>query len=190
MPQAPVRDRSSPAVEEVQLPTGQRAVIRHVGAGDRRALLRFMEHLSAESRYLRFFSAACDLTAAAAWAASADGRDHLGLLALDSGGEVIGHAACCRLYGPRAEVAVEVAEEHRHEGLATVLIVRLAREAERAGVDRLIAEVLPENGDMLAVFHDGFAALTHITDGEAHVEFPASAWRDVQARLGAPQPRS
>lgn len=190
MPQAQVRHRARPTLEEVELRTGQRAVIRHVGADDRRALVRFMEHLSAESRYLRFFSATCDVTAAAAWAADADGRDHLGLLALDSGGEVIGHAACCRLYGPRAEVAVEVAEDHRHEGLATILIIRLAREAERAGVDRLIAEVLPQNREMLAVFHDGFAAGIHVADGQVHVEFPTCAWHDVDTRLGAPQPHS
>jgi L-amino acid N-acyltransferase YncA len=93
----------------------------------------------------RFFTAAADLTTAASWAAGADGRNHLGLLALDDSGKIIGHAACCRVYGHRAEVAVEISDHACHQGLATLLIAELARRAEAMGIRGFIAEVLPEN---------------------------------------------
>jgi L-amino acid N-acyltransferase YncA len=146
-----------------------------------------MQRLSAESRRMRFFSPAYDLESAARWAASADGIDHLGVLALDSHGQVRGHAACVRMYGPRAEVAVEVDQSCRHQGLATMLIARLAREAEEKQIRYFVAEVLPDNHDMLAVFHDGFDASRRLVDGEVDIEFPTTAWRVTADRFAAPR---
>jgi hypothetical protein len=60
----------------------------------------------------------------------------------------------------RAEVAVEVADDLHHLGLATLLMFRLARFAEEHQIPCFFAEVLPENSDMLVVFRDGFAAVT------------------------------
>jgi L-amino acid N-acyltransferase YncA len=145
-----------------------------------------MRGLSPESRRLRFFTPAYDLESAARWAASADGVDHLGLLALGAHDELLGHAACIRMYGPRAEVAVEVAESCRHQGLATLLIARLAHEAKGQQIRSFVAEVLPDNHEMLAVFFDGFDASRHIADGEVDIEFPTSAWRLPETRLTQP----
>lgn len=142
-----------------------------------------MQRLSPEARRLRFFSPAYDLEAAARWAASADGLDHLGIVAVGSQGQILGHVACVRMYGPRAEVAVEVDESFRHQGLATLLITRLAREAEHKQIRSFVAEVLPENLDMLAVFHDGFDASRHFADGEVDIEFPTTAWHLAHPRL-------
>jgi len=36
--------------------------------------------------------------------------------------------------------------------------------------------VLPENAEMLTVFHDGFASSQQIVGGIAEVEFPTSHW--------------
>jgi len=171
-----------------RLRDGSEVHIRHVARDDRQALLVFMQRLSLESRRLRFFSPAYDLESAAIWAASADGIDHLGLVALGSSGEVLGHAACVRMYGPRAEVAVEIDESCRKQGLATLLLGRLAREAERKQIRSFVAEVLPENHAMLAVFYDGFDASSHSADGEVDIEFPTTAWRLPARRLTDPEP--
>ncbi len=81
-------------------------------------------------------------------------------------------------------MAVAVADELHHLGLATLLVIRLAQFAEDRQITRFFAEVLPENRDMLAVFRDGFAAVTvHGRDG-VEVEFPTSSWRAAQARFG------
>jgi L-amino acid N-acyltransferase YncA len=129
--------------------------IRHVTRDDEPALFGFMQRLSPEARRLRFFSVASDLESAARWAASADGIDHLGLVAI-SCGQILGHVACVRMYGHRAEIAVEVEESCRSQGLARLLIAELSREAEEKQIRSLVAEVLPGNHEMLAVFHDGF----------------------------------
>jgi L-amino acid N-acyltransferase YncA len=171
-----------------RLRDGTEIRIRHVTGDDQPALLAFMQHLSPDSRRMRFFSPACDLRAAAKWAASADGTDHIGILALDDRSQLLGHAACVRMAGARAEVAIEVDDTHRHQGLATILIAKLAREAEQKQIRHFVAEVLPENHEMLDVFHDGFDADCQFAEGEVDVEFPTSAWQLPPSRLG--QPRS
>jgi GNAT superfamily N-acetyltransferase len=162
---------------------GSEILIRQVSSTDADALLTFMRSLSPESRQLRFFTAASDVERAARWAATADGVQHIGFVALDTEERILAHAVCVRLYGSRAEVAVEVDEDHRNLGLATLLLRRVAREAEHQGVRRLIAEVLPENRDMLGIFRDGFAAVTTVGRDEIDVEFPTSSWRTAHARL-------
>jgi GNAT superfamily N-acetyltransferase len=156
---------------------GSEILIRQVSSTDADALLTFMRSLSPESRQLRFFTAASDVERAARWAATADGVQHIGFVALDTEERILAHAVCVRLYGSRAEVAVEVDEDHRNLGLATLLLRRVAREAEHQGVRRLIAEVLPENHDMLSVFHDEFHTSGRSQDGEVDLEFPSSAWQ-------------
>lgn len=168
--------------ETIELRDGSRVRFRAPTPADSDQLLGFLQSLSPESRRLRFFSPACDLAANARWASNADGVDHIGLLALDQNETIVAHAACERLYGLRGEVAVEVDEDHRHLGLASLLLRRLARDAERQGIRTLIAEVLPENHEMLAVFHDEFCADDHHVDDEIDVEFPSAAWETTADR--------
>lgn len=167
--------------QTIQLRDGRRELVRSPCREDAGALLAFLSRLSPQSRQLRFFSVACDLEEAAAWAASADGIDHIGLIALE-GERIVAHAACSRLYGLRGEVAVEVDEDHRHLGLASQLLRRLAQEAERKGIRHLIAEVLPDNHEMLAVFRDEFAAEVSYQYGELDIQFPSAAWRAARQR--------
>ena len=185
-------DPSSPvavAPRNICLRNGSPVQVRSVHVDDRAAVLAFLAELSAPDQRMRFFTAGSDLSIAASWAAGADGRNHLGLLALDDRAHIIGHASCCRVYGHRAEVAVEISDRVRHQGLATLLIAELARQAEAIGIRGFIAEVLPENHEMLAVFHDGFDATQSVYAGEVDIEFPTSAWRRADSdglALGTP----
>ena len=94
-------------------------------------------------------------TAPAAEAASVDGTDRLGLLAL-SGEEprLVGHAEYVRSGPDRAEIAFEVADDHRGLGLATILLAHLAHAARRRGISTFTATVLATNHRMVEVFRD------------------------------------
>ena len=163
---------------------GAQVWIRRVSPGDEGAIRAFIEGLGLESRRLRFFTSAINVGAIARWAAEVDAEDRVGLLAFDREGHVVGHAAYIRIYGPRAEVAVEVADDFRRHGLATALLIRLARVAEGHGISELVAEVLPENHDMLAVLHDAFRARERHVGGVVDLEFPTASWATARKRLG------
>jgi hypothetical protein len=51
-------------------------------------------------------------------------------------------------------------------------------------VSELVAEVLPENEPMLAVFREGFDAKVVFHEGIETVVLPTSAWRMAQTRFG------
>jgi acetate---CoA ligase (ADP-forming) len=143
------------AQAQVVLRDGSTVRIRPVEEDDREALLAFLEGMSLESRRLRFFSAAPDLSAAARWAASAASRHGLGLVTTTGDPEtIVGHAAYERIDAERAEVAFEVADSLRGRGLGTILMAHLAEGARADGISRFVADVLPENRRMLDVFRE------------------------------------
>jgi acetate---CoA ligase (ADP-forming) len=163
---------------EVYLRNGLKVSFSPVSPDDEPAILEFMTHLSADSRRLRFFSGAIDLRAEAHREVTGDVADHYGLVARAAGLGVVGHAIYVRAPdSARAEVAVEVADDLHHLGLATHLVIRLAQFAEERQITRFFAEVLPENRDMLAVFRDGFATVSGAGPDAIEIEFPTSGWR-------------
>lgn len=172
------------AGQHVRLRDGSTVEIRRAVAGDEPELRSFLGRLCLEARHLRFFSAAVDLDSAAHWA-SEIGGDRCGLIAHDERGELVGHATYIQIDSLRAEVAVEIADRLHGDGLGTTLIERLATIAEAQGVDRFVAEVMPENRAMLEVFCKGFDAHVRLCDGTDTVEFPTSTWRLAHERFGA-----
>jgi GNAT superfamily N-acetyltransferase len=171
-------------VEDLYLRNGLAVSVRAVTPDDEAAMFDFLIGLDESSRYLRFFSAAADLHREARRGAAGDDAEHHGLVALAPGRGIVGHATYVRLPAEeRAEVAVEVADDLHHLGLATLLMIRLAQFAEDHQISEFFAEVLPENRDMLAVFRDGFAAVTTTRRDKIDLEFPTSNWRPVRARF-------
>jgi len=178
----PERSEPEPQPELVRLRDGSSVRIRPVAPGDEAQLRSFLMGLCPEARRLRFFTQATDLERATRWAADT-APDRCGLLAHDEAGALVAHATCVRLDETRAEVAVEVADHLHGRGLGTILVARLAAIAERRGIARFVAEVLPDNRAMLAVFRDGFDARVALREGTDTVEFPTSAWRLVRERF-------
>jgi hypothetical protein len=175
---------SSADAQELQLRDGLTVLARPVTLDDETAIWEFLTRLSLDSRWLRFFSTATDLRAQAHRGAAGDDADHHGILAIEPGGNVVGHAVYVRPpHTDRAEVAVVVADDLHHLGLATLLVIRLAQCAEERQITSFFAEVLPENGDMLAVFRDGFGAVMVKRPDVIEVEFPTSSWRAAHARF-------
>jgi L-amino acid N-acyltransferase YncA len=175
---------SAPA-GQVLLRDGRSVAIRAAESSDLPDLRRFLAGLSLQAKRFRFFSGGVD-PARIAGAIGATGPDRFGLVALDREGRIVAHALCIELGAGRAEIAVEVADDLHGQGLGTILLERLAQEAERRGVRRLVAEVLPENREMLEVFHDGFDAHVTFHEGVDRVEFPVAAWRLAAWRFPLP----
>jgi GNAT superfamily N-acetyltransferase len=156
--------------------------VREVSSGDEGALLAFLTGLGIEARRLRFFSGAVDLPGAA-HEGTISGERGFGLVAHDELGALVAHALWARLDDTRAEVALAVADHLHDRGLGTILLERLAADAERHGITTFLATVLPENHAMLDVFRDGFDADVALREGTEAVQFPTSAWRTASERF-------
>jgi GNAT superfamily N-acetyltransferase len=170
--------------QSVYLRNGAALSIRAVTPDDEAAIFAFLTGFDKVSRGLRFFTAGANLHVEARRGAVGDDAEHHGLLALARGRGVVGHAIYVRQpAAERAEVAVEVADDLHHLGLATLLMIRLAQFAEEHQIPRFFAEVLRENRDMQAVFRDGFAAASTAGKDGVDVEFATSSWRAACARF-------
>ncbi|MEK8228815.1 GNAT family N-acetyltransferase [Oerskovia sp. M15] len=80
--------------------------------------------------------------------------------------DIIGVARFDKVTPHEAEVAFNIADAEQGRGLGSVLLEHLAAAARERGVRRFSAEVLPQNGKMLAVFQEaGYATSQHVDDG-------------------------
>ncbi len=129
-------------------------IVRPVVADDLAGLDSLLESLDSESRYMRWFSLGTDVHRAALLAAHPTTDSAVGLVALAPDGELIGHAASIAVDEARAEVCFEVAARWRHLGIAGRLLGELVLRASERGLEVLVAQVLMENADMLAVFRE------------------------------------
>lgn len=166
---------------DVVLQDGSTARVRPIRESDAAALQAFHVAQSERSTYLRFFAALERLPERdLQHLVSVDHQDRVALVAtLTGAGEgepdrIIGVARYDRI-GPgadSAEVAFNVSDAHQGRGLGSVLLEHLAAAARERGVRRFVAEVLPQNGRMLAVFRDaGYALRQRTEDGVVAVSF-------------------
>ncbi len=177
---------AAPAVQvvaetDIALRDGSTVHVRRSTAEDVPRLRAFLDSLSDESRWFRFFSAGVNLDAAARSAAVPG--DGLALIALREGA-VVGHGTyLCEAAG-RAEVAFAVADAWQGHGIATVLLAHLAQAASTAGIGTFTAIVLSGNHRMLRVLHDsGFLVSARRAGREIEIEFPTSLSRDARRRF-------
>ena len=177
---------AGPAVQvvaetDIVLRDGSTVHVRPSTTEDVPRLRAFLESLSEQSRWFRFFSAGVNLDAAARSAAAPD--DGLALIAL-RGGAVVGHGTYICGAAGRAEVAFAVADAWHGHGIATVLLAHLAHAASAAGIDTFTATVLAGNHRMLGVFHEsGFLVSARRSEGAIEIEFPTSLSRDARRRF-------
>src|SRR6478609_571730 len=160
---------SAPVAADVHiaLRDGSTAHVRPVVPADAPALRTFLEHLSDNSRWLRFFSLGVNLDKAAERAAAGDRPEGYGLIVTT-----------------RAEVAFAVADEMQGRGLATVLIAHLAQVASARGVTTFTATVLPENRRMISVFREsGFPVEVRASPDGIEVEFPTELGEDARRKF-------
>jgi Acyl-CoA synthetase (NDP forming) len=176
-------------VVDVILRDGSTLRLRAPAHNDAGALVTFFERLSNDSRYLRFHGVRrVDVTLVEHvldpnWT---DRGALIGTLTDAQGDErVVALAEYARLRDPAsAEVAFTVADDLQGRGAATRLLEQLAARAAEVGIEGFVAEVLPENSAMLAVFRDaGFEESRKLSGGEVEVHFPIASTERFLARV-------
>jgi acetyl coenzyme A synthetase (ADP forming)-like protein len=158
---------------DVILKDGTTLRLRPPPAADVPRLVRFFEGLSERSLYLRFHGFPSVGPRLAEPFVDPD-WESTGALIGEIADEIVALASYSRLRDPTsAEVAFTVAEPYRGRGIGTRLLEQLAAIAAANGIERFIAEVLPDNRAMLSVFeHVGFEVLRETAGGETEVTFP------------------
>jgi RimJ/RimL family protein N-acetyltransferase len=154
------------------LSDGTPLVIRRIVPEDAPALAEGFALLSEESRRLRFLSPKPRLSSAElAYFTTVDGHRHEALVAIDpETGDGVGVARFVRDEADprRAEVAVTVADDWQHRGVATLLLDRLNDRAREEGVARFTALVAADNQAMHALLeHLGSTLRLNPVGGEA-----------------------
>lgn len=172
---------------DVALRDGTTVHVRPARAGDAAGLRELFEHLSEESRYLRFFSGAVDLPLVVRWASQVDYRKRDGLVAVTGPRDrIVAHAGWEREAErpERAEVALVIDDGFQGRGLGTILLGQLAESARAQGVELLVAEVLPANHRMIQVLRDsGFGVRTRSLPGVVAAEISTVLTPDGLARF-------
>ncbi|CAN5622400.1 hypothetical protein BH10ACT2_BH10ACT2_20230 [soil metagenome] len=128
---------------------------------DIESVREFYAHLSDSATWARFLGARPYIPDAELRDVVAqDVRHHVTMLAAVEGA-VIGIGEFVVTSKPNeAEVAFAVADDHHREGIATLLLERLAVVARRCGIERFVANTMFGNGDMQLVFRTVGLAVT------------------------------
>ena len=163
------------------LRNGKRYRLRAPRADDRPRVAECFEHLSPDSRRLRFFAVKKTLLDSEIdFLTLTDGHDHIAVAALDTDasgveGRMVGMARCLRLPAPpdSAELAVAVADDVQGIGLGGTLIEQLMLAADAQGIARFELEVLAENSGMRALA-ERFGGISERQDdgGMLHYRLP------------------
>jgi acetyl coenzyme A synthetase (ADP forming)-like protein len=175
---------------DVILRDGRTLRLRPPGTDDADALLVFFRGLSERSLYLRFHGFPELSPRLVESVVEPDWRERgalLGALVDDEGERVVAIANYVRLRDPTlAEAAFAVADEHQGRGIGTRLLEQLASRAAQVGIERFVAEVLPDNRAMLGVFEAaGFELTRELEGGELEVQFPIAATETYREHVDA-----
>ncbi|MDF8265828.1 bifunctional acetate--CoA ligase family protein/GNAT family N-acetyltransferase [Luteipulveratus flavus] len=179
---------------DVVLRDGSVAHVRPIRPEDAEALQRFHQSQSEQSVYLRFFAPLKRLS-------DKDLHrfthvDHHGRVALvvEVGDALVAVARYDRLEGndgPTAEVAFNVSDAMQGRGVGSVLLEHLAAIGQEAGVQRFVADVLPQNTKMLSVFSDaGYEVSRQFDDGVVALSFDISPTDRSEAVRAAREQRA
>ena len=171
---------------DVLLRDGRVAHLRPISADDQELLVEFYEQVSAESKYLRFFAPMPRLSERDVLRFThVDHRDRVAFV-LTVANRMIAVGRFDRIPTEEssdksgglveAEVAFLVQDAHQGRGIAQLLLEHLAQAGRERGVDRFVAEVLPENSRMIQIFREaGYSVAGGFEDGVMRFEFSIDA---------------
>ncbi len=171
---------------DVILRNGGTLRLRPPGAADADAVLDFLARLSEQSVYRRFHGFPALRNEIVEPFLDPDWEDRgalIGTLSADGeAGQVVALANYVRLRDPStAEVAFAVADTLQGQGVGTRLLEQLAETAAGNAISTFVADVMPENEQMLRVFADaGFAVSRRLEGGTTEVRLeiaPTEAYR-------------
>jgi RimJ/RimL family protein N-acetyltransferase len=148
--------------------------IRALRPDDRADLSAAVGRVSDQSLYRRFFGVKRHFSEQEiAFFLNVDFVNHVALVAVVEEGArsvIVGGARYIVVQPGQAEVAFAIVDEYQGQGIGAALMRHLAAIARRAGLEKLIAEVLPDNIAMLKVFQkSGLSTGTRYEGGVVHV---------------------
>ena len=153
---------------------GRRVEIRALRPDDRNDLIAAVRRIGTDSLYRRFFAVKREFSEKeTAFFVNVDFVDHVALIAVvdEDGKPTIAGGGRFIVVSPgQAEVAFAVVDEYQGQGIGTTLMRHLVAIARRAGLRELIADVLPDNRQMLNVFQkSGLPVSVRRDAGNLHV---------------------
>ncbi len=133
---------------------GTKVTVRAITPSDAGPLVQFHEALSPDSQRSRFFNVHPHLNVTEVERfTTVDHRDREAFVAV-VGSEILGVGRYDRLPGAdEAEVAFVTRDDHQRSGIAMLLFYELAAAAHIVGITQFVAQTLPENRKMLALFN-------------------------------------
>lgn len=157
-------------MEQAHLSNGQLVDLRRATPEDFDAVRDFYRALDDDSTYFRFFGIRRQLPEQELRDVVGAAASHVTMLATVDG-RLIGLGEYITGTEPdAAEVAFAVADDHHRQGVATLLLERLAVIAHAHGLRRFTAMVLPDNADMQLVFRTiGLTTRNTFDDGVVNV---------------------
>jgi RimJ/RimL family protein N-acetyltransferase len=151
---------------------GRRIVIRALRTDDRADLLGAVERTSAQSLYRRFFCARRDFSEKEIeFFVNVDFVNHVALVATveeENRTAIVGGGRYVAVQPGTAEVAFAVVDEYQGQGIGGALLRHLVAIARKAGLEKLVADVLPDNIPMLKVFEKSGLRCTTTRDRSRH----------------------
>jgi RimJ/RimL family protein N-acetyltransferase len=153
---------------------GHSVEIRALRPDDRAGLLAAVGRTSEQSLYRRFFAAKRGFTEREIdFYCNVDFVSHVALAAVSDNGEtpaIVGGARYIVGQAGQAELAFVVGDAYQGKGIGSALLRHLVAIAREAGLEALVADVLPENSAMLKVFEkSGLEIKTRREQGIVHV---------------------
>jgi RimJ/RimL family protein N-acetyltransferase len=143
----------TPDPVRIDLPGGDRVLVRPVRASDKDAIADGVNRMGERSRYQRFMTIQDALsTRELRYLTEVDHHDHEALVAFDvASGDGVGVARFVRNPSDslEAEAAVAVVDAWQRRGLGTALTLLLADRAREEGVERFTALLLASNDAMM-----------------------------------------
>ncbi len=144
------------AIEKLR--DGRQVEIRSLKPEDRSDLVAAVNRASAQSLYRRFFSVRRGFTERETdFFVNVNFTDHVALVAVvdeDGRATIIGGGRYVLVQPGKAEVAFAVIDEYQGQGVGAALMRHLAAISREAGLQELVAEVLPGNIPMLKLFEN------------------------------------
>ena len=158
-----------PGVRDVVLRQGLTLRLRPPTRDDADAVTEFLKHLSADSLFMRFHGGVAVAPSLVNPVLDPDWVERgalVGVTGERAKESVVALGNYVRLHDPGvAEVAFAVADELQGQGVGTRLLEQLAELAAALGIERFVAEVLPDNRAMLRVFEDAGFVQTRTLEG-------------------------
>ena len=172
----PIPEPPSHWEADVLLRDGRSAHIRPIRPEDADLLVDFYSRVSDESKYYRFFAPMPKLSDRDVKRFTQVDYVQRVAFVLLVGRKMIAVGRYDAVGEGEAEVAFLVEDKHQGRGIGQLLLEHLAQAGRERGIERFVAEVLPDNHPMIRTFKDaGYQVRSQYDDGLVSLEFSIDA---------------